>query len=149
MNVRPFALLLASHSPAKVVPPATVLGCRFAWLAGVAVMLGLAGVGLRAQSNYATPYLITTFAGGSTVSNSADGTGTAAGFAQPGGVALDHLGNVYVTDTNNHTIRKITPGGVVTTIAGSAGNSGTANGTGSAARFNRPQGIAVDPAGNI
>ena len=54
----------------------------------------------------------------------------------PTGVAVDSAGNVYVADTYNHTIRKVTPGGVVTTLAGLAGNPGSADGTGSAARFN-------------
>ncbi len=51
-------------------------------------------------------------------------------------MAVDSAGNVYVADTGNHTIRKVTPGGVVTTLAGLAGSSGSADGTGSAARFN-------------
>ena len=56
---------------------------------------------------------------------------------------------VYVADTNNHTIRKITPAGAVTTLAGLAGASGSADGVGSAARFNSPEGVAVDAAGNV
>ena len=62
---------------------------------------------------------------------------------------MDSAGNVYVADTFNHTIRKITPAGVVSTLAGLAGSIGTANGTGSAARFNYPEGVAVDSAGNL
>ena len=54
-----------------------------------------------------------------------------------------------MADGNSHTIRKIAPGGIVTTLAGSAGSSGSTDGTGSAARFNRPQGVAVDSAGNV
>ena len=54
-----------------------------------------------------------------------------------------------MADTFNDTIRKITPAGVVSTLAGLAGQTGSADGTGSAARFNRPRGVAVDPASNI
>src|SRR5439155_1103724 len=61
----------------------------------------------------------------------------------------DSSGNVYVVDYGNHTIRKITPAGVVTTLAGLAGNSGSADGTGSAARFNSPSGVATDSSGNV
>jgi NHL repeat len=95
---------------------------------------------------------VTTFAGspGFYFGGSADGTGSAAQFNYPGGVATDSAGNVYVADTSNNTIRKITPVRVVTTLAGSAANPpGSADGTGSAARFNSPEGIATDSAGNI
>jgi DNA-binding beta-propeller fold protein YncE len=64
-------------------------------------------------------------------------------------VAVDGAGNVYVADTYNHTIRKVTPAGVVTTLAGLAVSSGSADGTGSAARFAYPSGVAVDSAGNV
>src|SRR5438046_2136733 len=80
---------------------------------------------------------------------SADGTGSSARFNNPWGVAADTSGNIYVADTENHTIRKIIPGGVVTTLAGLAGVSGTNNGIGSAARFFQPQGVAVDSSGNL
>ena len=93
--------------------------------------------------------VVSTLAGSAGAPGSADGTGSAARFNFPSGVAVDSAGNVYVADTNNHTIRKITSGGVVTTLAGSAGNAGSADGTGSAARFNRPSGVAVDSAGNL
>src|SRR5688500_16983903 len=102
----------------------------------------------HAQSNYATPYFFTTLAG-ATSSGPVDGTGNAARFFTPQGVAVDAAGNVYVADTNNHTIRKITFFGIVTTLAGTAGSSGTTNGTGAAARFNLPRGVAVDTAGNV
>jgi autotransporter-associated beta strand protein len=64
-------------------------------------------------------------------------------------VAVDSLGNVYVADTGNHVIRLISPSGVVTTLAGTAGSSGSTNATGTAARFNSPEGIARDSAGNL
>jgi len=77
-----------------------------------------------------------------------DGAGTAATFVGPLSLALDTSGNVYVADTAGHLIRKITPSGVVSTLAGS-GARGATNGAGTAASFNYPQGIAVDPSGNI
>src|SRR5208283_4782822 len=63
------------------------------------------------------------------------------------GIAMDVSGNAYVTD--DYTIRKITPGGAVTTLAGAAGVGGSADGTGTTARFNSPSGLAVDGSGNI
>ncbi len=91
----------------------------------------------------------TAFAGDARLPGSADGIGAAARFARPHGVALDNIGNVYVADTENHTIRKVTPAGVVTTLAGTAGLSGRADGTGDKARFSRPTGVAVDRMGNV
>jgi sugar lactone lactonase YvrE len=92
---------------------------------------------------------VSTFAGLAGSSGSADGTGSAARFFQPAGVAVDSAGNVYVADSGNHTIRKINSCGVVSTLAGLAGSSGSADGTGSAASFSFPAGMAVDSAGNI
>lgn len=93
--------------------------------------------------------VVSTLAGGSGPPGSADGTGRAARFNEPRGIAVDNLGNIYVGDDQNHTVRKITPAGVVTTLAGLAGNPGGADGTGSAARFKAPHGVAVDPNGNV
>ena len=81
---------------------------------------------------------VSTLAGSVGNQGSADGTGSDARFGGPAGAAVDSSGNVYVTDYFNHTIRKVTPGGVVTTFAGSAGNFGSADGTGSDARFRNP-----------
>ena len=92
---------------------------------------------------------VTTLAGSAGNPGSADGTGGAARFYYPVGVALDTSGNLYVADYYNSTIRKVTSVGVVTTLAGSAGNPGSANGTGSAAQFNGPTGVAVDSAHNV
>ena len=82
-----------------------------------------------------------------------DGTGYAARFNYPYGVAVDSAGNVYVADCGNYTIRKVSAAGVVTTLAGSAGSWGSADGTGSAARFGTlfvdTYGVAVDSAGNV
>jgi len=91
--------------------------------------------------------VVTTLAGSGS-QGSANGTGTAASFAWPAGAAVDGSGNVYVADTFNHLIRKITSAGVVTTLAGT-GSSGSANGTGTAASFNNPWGVAVDGSGNV
>jgi phospholipase C len=93
--------------------------------------------------------VVTTIAGSAGNSGSADGTGRDARFSSPGAVAVDNRTNLYVADTGNHTIRMITPAGAVTTLAGSAGNSGSADGTGSDARFNAPAGIAVDGRTNV
>jgi hypothetical protein len=93
--------------------------------------------------------VVTTLAGTAGIVGSADGTGSAAQFNQPYGLAVDNAGNVYVADTYNSTIRKVTPDGVVTTLAGLAGNTGSADGTGSAARFGRPTGVAVNSTGNV
>lgn len=95
---------------------------------------------------------VSTFAGlghtpGSNTSGSNDGVGTAARFFRPFGVEVDRFGTVFVADTANHTIRRITPDAVVTTFAGTAGNYGIADGQGSAAEFALPGGVAVDPSG--
>lgn len=89
---------------------------------------------------------VTVLAGGK--EGFADGTGTAASLNTPSGLALDSAGNLYVADTGNNAIRKITPQGVVSTLAGD-GMAGSADGQGAAARFNGPVGIAVDRAGVV
>ena len=89
---------------------------------------------------------VTTIAGSAGNSGTEDGTGEAARFRNPDGIITDGV-NLFVTDTDNSTIRKVVIAtGAVTTIAGSAGNSGTEDGTGGTARFNRPKGIAVNGA---
>src|SRR5262245_57161709 len=93
--------------------------------------------------------VVTTLAGSPGNPGSADGTVSNARFAYPAKVAVDSAGNVYVSDDGNSTIRKVTPDGVVTTLAGLAGNPGSADGTNSDARFNTPDGVAVDNAGNV
>ena len=102
-----------------------------------------------AQPNYTTPYYFTNLAGSIGGQGDVDGTSTAARFFSPNGVAVDSLGNVFVADTANHTVRKIAPTGVVTTFAGLPGQPGSTDGTGSTARFNEPSGVAVDNSGNV
>ncbi len=92
---------------------------------------------------------VITLAGLSGSSGSANGIFTDARFNLPRGLTVDHGANIYVADSGNHTIRKITPQLAVTTVAGSAGNPGAVNGTGAAARFSAPNAIAVDAAGNL
>jgi len=90
--------------------------------------------------------VLSTFAG--STASSGNGIGNTAQFNGPTGVAVDSSGNVYVGDTNNHLIRKITPAGVVSTFA-STGSAGSANGTGTEAQFYYPFGVAVDSFGNV
>jgi sugar lactone lactonase YvrE len=90
---------------------------------------------------------VSTLAGGNTAGD-ADGTGSEAQFNYPAGVAVDTQGNVYVADQVNHKIRKITPEGVVSTLAGGS-TYGYADGPGSEAKFFGPTGVAVDAGGNV
>ncbi len=118
-------------------------------LAAVAALLFVAPPQTAAQSALPLPvYRWTTLAGRASVGTE-DGSLTDARFAHPHGLARDALGNLYVADTGNHTIRKITPTGLVSTFAGRAGLPGSADGTGSAARFNRPESVGVDANGNV
>jgi sugar lactone lactonase YvrE len=89
---------------------------------------------------------VSTLAGGR--EGFADGVGSAAAFHTPSALAIDRRGNLYVADTGNHAIRKIAPGGSVTTLAGN-GKPGFADGPGALAQFNGPVGIAVDDAGIV
>jgi sugar lactone lactonase YvrE len=90
-----------------------------------------------------------TVAGAPGQSGTADGTGGAARFSVPTGVAIDAAGNLYVADSGNHTIRRVAPGGVVTTFAGVGGATGSTDGTGTTARFTNPTGIVADASGNL
>jgi sugar lactone lactonase YvrE len=96
----------------------------------------------------ATNGAVTTFAG-SGIYSSVDGTGIQASFRAPSGIVIDSAGNLYVGDAEAHVIRKITAAGVVTTFAGTTNVAGSADGTGTAASFNDPAGLAIDAAGNL
>ncbi len=98
----------------------------------------------RAQT---TEYFATRYAGAEHAN--VDGPLASARFNQPAGLAMDHNGNLFVADTGNHTVRMITPGGLVTTLAGSPGELGMQNGTGSEARFRSPARLSVDREGNV
>lgn len=111
--------------------------------------LSVADTGNGTVRRITTGGVVSTLAGSPTARGNADGTGGAATFSSPIGVAQDAAGTHYVADAMNHTIRRVTASGAVTTLAGSAGVSGSADGLGSAARFNHPTGVAVDSAGNV
>jgi len=90
-----------------------------------------------------------TLAGKALVSGTTNGTGTNATFSDPAAIVVDASGNYFVADSQNHAIRKITAAGVVTTFAGQIGIAGSVNGTGTAAKFNTPSGLAFDKNGNL
>ncbi|GAB4251235.1 MAG: hypothetical protein Kow0027_15100 [Saprospiraceae bacterium] len=91
---------------------------------------------------------VTTLAGQHGESGSLDGQGTNARFNEPWGLCVTTDGTVYVADTKNNKIRKVTPEGIVTTVAGT-GNYGTSNGAALASTFGNPTGIEIDDAGNL
>ena len=93
--------------------------------------------------------VVTTWVGRFDAEGRVDGTGTAARFTAPGGMAVDAMGNVFVADSGNHSIRKITPAGVVTTFAGSPGVPGHLDGRAAAARFRWPGQMTFDADGNL
>ncbi|MBI4911911.1 MAG: hypothetical protein HY823_04165 [Acidobacteria bacterium] len=90
-----------------------------------------------------------TLAGAPGVPGSTDGPGNLARFNGPFGIAMDVAGNLYVSEIWTHTIRKITPAGEVSTVAGSAGLAGSTDAVGTAARFSAPVGLAMDSFGNL
>ena len=168
-------VLAPGTSPVRASGPAPT---PFGWPAQLGLASGDGQRGLREgpalQARFADPYGIAVAADGtryvadagdnnrirrisvdglvSTLAGSAegfiDGSGSAAAFNTPSGLALDREGNLYVADTGNHAIRKVTPQGVVTTLAGD-GVAGSTDGPAAQARFNGPLGVAVDGAGNV
>src|SRR5439155_12219570 len=107
-----------------------------------------------------TPTQVPTNGGFNWTGGYLDGIGRHALFSQPLGIAMDNEDNLYVADSGNHVIRKLTrlprsrqvhkaENWLVSTIAGSAGNPGSVDGPGFDARFNAPFGLAIDRAGNL
>src|SRR5260370_20719161 len=103
--------------------------------------------GLMLAQRMANAQVVTTLAG-SGGSGSGDGKGAEAAFWDPQGLAVDTSGNVYAADTTSLKIRKVTPDGLVTTVAGN-GHPGYEDGVGTKARFFGPLGVAVDASGNV
>jgi hypothetical protein len=97
----------------------------------------------------ASAALLSLLAGDDSGPGFADGVGTSARFKWPYQTAVDSSGNIYIADSGNNTIRKMTSAGVVTTLAGTAGVTGSADGSGAVASFNTPSGVAVDGTGNV
>lgn len=127
------------------------LGLWLAHIATVTLLLGGCGGGTGNGPQSTTPAAptVSLFAGSIDSSGSIDGTGAAVRFVYLTGVTVDGAGNVYVADFGNNTIRKITAGGVVTTLAGTAGVAGWADGVGTTASFYHPNDVAVDAAGDV
>ncbi|HET7763544.1 MAG TPA: hypothetical protein VFK92_00455 [Burkholderiales bacterium] len=134
--------------------PVPAIGVAFGYPMGVTVD-GAGNVYVADASNSVirkiTPQgVVSVYAGTEYAPGSADGTGSAAQFqGNFAKIAADNLGNLYVADNGNNTVRKITPSGVVSTFAGTAGTTGGADGTGAAAQFKYPSAVATDAAGNV
>ncbi|HEY9173910.1 MAG TPA: NHL repeat-containing protein [Verrucomicrobiae bacterium] len=146
------ATLAGGHGVAGAVD-ATGLAARFRSPMGVLFapdgLLYVADTGNHTLRKIGADGQVTTLAGLSGSQGSKDGFASAARFRGPRGLAWDREGFLYVADTENHTIRRVATNGNVTTWAGKAGEPGATDGFVSAARFNRPTGIAVDTAGNV
>ena len=144
---------IAGTAGARGTTDATGVDARFAAPAGIARdasgTLFVADSLSHTLRKISSSGAVTTLAGSAGVAGSADGTGASARFNYPSGVAADTAGNIYVADSGNNTVRKITATGVVTTLAGTAGTRGSLDGTGSAARFNNPTGLALGSSGEL
>jgi DNA-binding beta-propeller fold protein YncE len=92
---------------------------------------------------------VSTLAGSAKKSGSSDGQGAAARFSCPGGLALSPDGSLFVTDFFNHIMRRVSPEGHVSTVAGAAGQQGSADGPAALARFSGPRGLAFGPDGTL
>ena len=140
---RTSGLTLAGHPTHLSEPTRRFLRGLLLFMLALGSLIALSA---RGQSNYTGAHYLNTFAGNALGGN---GTGSQAIFNFPQATAFDGAGNLYVADTYNYTVRKITPAGVVTTLASTPGVHGSADGTGGAAQFWQPFGIVVDSAGNL
>ncbi|KRT72630.1 MAG: NHL repeat-containing protein [Deltaproteobacteria bacterium CSP1-8] len=139
------ATTLAGNPPRTGGADGTGGTARFSIPAGVAVVgdnVFVTDTGNHTIRKVTSAGTVSTLAGVLETPGSADGTGPAAQLRFPGGIAALG-GDLFVTDSGNHTIRKVTAGGLVTTIAGTPGATGSVDGTGTGARFNNPQGIVA------
>ncbi|MFN7726623.1 MAG: NHL repeat-containing protein [Rubrivivax sp.] len=156
-STRTIPAALANLAVEPLPPCATLaqapLSRRRVLALGTSLGLGLVGCGGGGDNADDGPAgnrgIVTTLAGTANRSGSADGVGGAASFNFPKGLAIDRSGVLYVGDTLNQLIRKVTPSGVVTTLAGSVGVSGRSDGQGAAASFKSPEGLAVDANGTL
>jgi len=155
--VRAYAVNIAGTGYGDVVNFTTVQSVLVTTLAEISNPTGVAvdasgNVYVADQSNHRiykiSPQGAVTTLAGSGTSGFVDWNGANARFNNPSGVAVDASGNVYVADASNHSIRKISPQGAVTTLAGN-GTTGFADGNGANARFDSPSGVAVDASGNV
>lgn len=108
-----------------------------------------AATAAASEAGAGQPAQVFLMAGSISGDGNTDGYMLAAHFRDPDGVAGDAYGNIFVADTGNHTIRRITPNGMVSTVAGKAGEAGSRDGEGGQARFNTPMGLRIDSAGNL
>jgi len=145
--------LLAGTSGQTGATDGTGSAARFNHPAGLAVnqsgLLAVADAANGTVRQVSAAGAVSTLAGSSSSHGSVDGVGSAARFSTLQGIALKSDGSYFVADSANHTIRQVMADGTVTTFAGSPGNAGWADGAGSAARFNDPEGIAVDASGTV
>ena len=143
---------LAGYAGTSGTADGTGNAARFSSPFGVAVAGGslyVADTGSHTIRKVTLAGVVSTMAGTAATSGSTDATGTAAKFNSPTGIVSDGS-NLFVADSNNHTIRKIVIStGVVSTLAGTAGSAGAADGTGANARFDTPVGMTIDNAGNL
>jgi len=151
------------HGSADGQGPAAEFGCiPFFWGANRIGTTGATAIAtLPSGTSYVADYChntirqvtstgaVTTFAGVAGVIGARDGTGQAALFFQPAGLVLDPSGNLFVADYYNALIRKITPAGVVTTVAGQTPHLGHTDGSAAQATFCVPFGVVADAAGNL